>query len=102
MAFHHIMVMLVVVVVVVSGVLAKQHVIRSSTRLKQLGFEEDVNLGELVAEQVVASPAECGRLCKENLACGSVMLMGRLCRMFASVECEVRFLGKISIIRLTT
>ena len=80
---------IVIVLCVVHLICAKQQVIiRNNHKLKQLGFNEDVNLGEVVAEQVVDSPAECGNLCNESLACGSVMLMGRLCRMFAPVKCE--------------
>ena len=79
-----------VFVIVFAGievVMAKTHVVRLTPKLEQEGFRADLNLGEVVAEQVVASPAECGRLCEENLACGSVMLMGRLCRMLSLNGC---------------
>ena len=69
---------------------AKYNVIRLTQNLEDKGFEEDTDLGELVAEQVVDSPAACGQLCQANPVCRSVMLMGQLCRMFGYAhECPM-------------
>ena len=75
---------------------AKKHVIRLNDSLRDQGFQEDIDLGEVVGEQVVDSKAACGRLCGENPACHSVMLMGQLCRMFGYQNCPAQTTEAVS------
>ena len=63
----------------VANVFAKRHVIQFTTKLRQLGYNRDIDLGEVIAEAMVDSPAACGRLCEAHSTCNSVMLVGNLC-----------------------
>lgn len=69
--------------------LSKQHIVQLTTKLRQQGYHRDISLGEVIAEAIVLSPEACGRKCEENPFCESVMLVGKLCRMFATVHCPV-------------
>ena len=69
---------------------AQRHIIRLTENMVQQIFDEDIGLGEVVAEQVVNSQEACGQLCQANPACRSVMLMGQLCRMFRQPISPVR------------
>ena len=68
---------------------SKTHVIPLTQNLKDQGYEEDLNLGEIIAEQLVESPVACGLLCEGNPACKSVMMVGQSCRMFGQTACRV-------------
>ena len=70
-------------------ILSKQVIIQITQKLRKQGYHKDINLGKVIAEGVVDSPASCGRLCEANPACHSVMLMGQLCRMFQTSHCPV-------------
>ena len=69
--------------------LFKQHIVQLTTKLRQQGYHRDINLGEVIAETIVFSPEACGRKCEANPFCDSVMLVGNLCRMFATLHCPV-------------
>ena len=62
----------------------KRHVIRLTPELWKQGCHREINLGEVVDEAMVDSSKACGRLCEENPVCDSVMLMGKLCRMYTT------------------
>ena len=66
-----------------------KHVIRLTQNVARKGFEEDLDLGEVISEKMVDSPVACGQLCHANPACRSVMLMGQLCRMFGQLMLPV-------------
>ena len=72
----------VILYVCIVFVISKRHVIRLTQKLRQHGYHEDINLGELDAEAMADYPAACQRLCQENPACRSVMLVGKLCKCF--------------------
>ena len=75
----------VVLLGVVVLTLCERHVVRLTHKLKEQGFEEDLDFGEVVVEQKVSSSAECGQLCQAHPVCHSVMLLGQLCRMFSQL-----------------
>ena len=64
--------------------LSSRQVVRVPQGLRDQGYQDFFDLGEVVGEHVVDSKAACGRLCGENPACHSVMFMGQLCRMYAA------------------
>ena len=70
-------------------VLSKEHIIQITPTLRQLGYHRNIDLGEVIAEDVIDSPEACGRLCIENPDCNSIILIGNLCRMFPTSHCPV-------------
>ena len=78
---------------IISTALAHKEVTHLPPYLSQQGFYDYIELGEVVAEQVVDSPAACGQLCQANPACSSIMMMGTLCRMYGQ-----KIISPVSII----
>ena len=66
----------------VVSTLNKKHVIEVTPKLEQQGYTGDIELGEVINEAIVDSPAACGILCEESSTCHSVMMVGKLCRLF--------------------
>ena len=60
----------------------RQHVIKVTPKLEEQGFAGDIELGEVIDEAIVDSPAACGILCEKSPTCHSVMMVGKLCRLF--------------------
>ena len=87
---------LLVLLEIITASLAHKHVICLPPYLSQQGFYDYIELGKVVAELVVDSPAACGQLCQANPACCSVVLMGQVCRMYGQ-----KLISPVSIIVFT-
>ena len=69
--------------------LSKQHIIQITPKLRQLGYHRNIDLGEVIVEGMINNSRACGRLCEQNSACHSVMLVGNHCRLFHMSQCPV-------------
>ena len=78
--------LLVILYVSLVFTFGKQHVIKVTPKLEQQGFAGDIELGEIIDEAIVDSAAACGILCEESSTCHSVMMMGKLCRLFPLIN----------------
>ena len=79
-----------------------QHVIEVTPKLEQRGFTGDIELGEVIDEATVDSPAACGILCEESPTCHSVMMVGKLCRLFPLKKSSCLVSHLISVIHFSS
>ena len=78
--------LLVILFVSLVFTFGKQHVIKVTPKLEQQGFAGDIELGEVINEAIVDSPAACGIPCEESPTCHSVMMVEKLCRLFPLIN----------------